>query len=108
MNESIMPLVEENRALHDRVRLLEFELNQQAVRIDAMLETGWPTKSDVEWLEVDADPTLRAYGRIEALELMAKSLGEQLARRVDRLAMKVMVDPLRGPIYRFLFLAVRR
>ena len=35
---SIMPLVEENRRLHDEVRALRHALAQQSVRIDQMLE----------------------------------------------------------------------
>lgn len=108
MNESIMPLVEENRALHERVKRLEYELSQQAVRIDQMLEAGWPHKESVGWVEVDA-PSVLAFDLKERQRLAVTALAVQLADRIDALPMKVM--PLAahgGPVYRFAFLKVAR
>lgn len=37
---SIMPLVEENRKLHDRVRVLQLMLEEQNVRVDRLVENA--------------------------------------------------------------------
>jgi hypothetical protein len=42
-----MPLVEENRKLHDEVKLLKHLLDEQSVRVDRMLEAGPRTYSRV-------------------------------------------------------------
>ena len=107
MNESIMPLVEENRALHERVKRLEYELSQQAVRIDQMLEAGWPNPKMVAWVEVDAHPIL-AFDRLERHRLVVTALAERLVDQIDTLPMKAMVHALRGPVHRYAFLKVAR
>ena len=76
---SIMPLVEENRKLHDEVKVLKQLLADQNVRVDQWLD-GTPLGKRLSRVrvEVDAQRILLSNGRdyvyVEAMREMVKAL----------------------------------
>lgn len=92
MSDGLMSLVEENRKLHDRVRVLQAELAEQSVRLDKALE-GAPYErtptldlkvsfTDHELLGAD----LLGKGRGQ---MLAERLAQQLVGRIQEVAYRV-------------------
>lgn len=107
---SIMPLVEENRALHDRVRVLEDQLASMNVRMDEFLSEQ---RAPVQWVDARMnrfDLLADAHG---ARRNMAEALVQAMLGRIDTLAMKVEMPSLSDLAdsdvrFRFAFVALNR
>lgn len=84
-----MPLVEENRRLHDEVRALQRALAENSVRLDEALQSGAFQSKLVSWLGVTIDHSeMLSMERSDTPKLLAKKLasalvGHRFVQRVE-------------------------
>lgn len=101
---SIMPLVEENRKLHDEVRALKVALAAQNVRVDEMLANS-QFKSALAFVDVELPQATLLFEPHEASRALSRQLAEKLIAEVPRIAQRVESASLLGAdlTYRFAF-----
>jgi len=104
LTANIMPLVEENRRLHQQVGILKGLLEEQSVRMDALLSVGRLTP---KWVDVTMTAIDQYTSPRQAREAAIYRLAEALIDRTGELAFKVCPDVLTDMIYRFPFLGAK-
>jgi hypothetical protein len=98
-----MPLVEENRKLHDEVKLLKYLLDDQNVRVDRMLEAGPRTYSRVS-------VTVNAFSRLVMLrDELSRELMFELATKLLTANLLAKVEEADGMVtFTAYFLGVKK
>lgn len=104
LTADIMPLVEENRALHQRVNILKGLLEEQNVRMDTLLSAG---RLAPKWVDVTISDFEQYMSPRQTREAAILRLAETLMDRTGDLAFKVYPDVLSNVTYRFPFLGVK-
>lgn len=110
-NPSIMPLVEENRQLHARVRFLEKELEAQKVQWDQWMESNPVFKmgvgQGVQTIDVEVDHAMMLLDREEMQRETMKRLVGQLVYKVQPLQVPDFKAALRSH-FRYFVVGQRR
>lgn len=91
MNDSIMPLVEENRKLHAENTLLREELAKLSVRLDTLMETPINYKNALRHVTVEVDPMLVHLEPRDRWAKITRDLVEKLLDEVPTIARKTQM-----------------